>query len=104
MNIQDISAAGIEYGSEAGARLQALLGRLPSPQEFMAFYGTSAGTIAGNALSEIVRAAGKETGAQWLMEVLGIIQLTARRNGADIILAGGVSLKTVASAASKQPP
>jgi hypothetical protein len=104
MNIEDISRAGVEFGNEAGARLQSMLGRLPSPQEFMAFYGTSSGTIAGNALSETVRAAGKEVGAQWLGEVLAIVQITARRNGADIVLAGGVSLKTVVSAASKQNP
>jgi hypothetical protein len=103
MNMEEISRAGVDFGSEAGARLQSMLGRLPDPQEFMAFYGTAAGTVTGNALSEIVQAAGKEIGAQWLGEVLGIIQLTARRNGADIILAGGVSLKTVPSTIAKQP-
>lgn len=104
MNIEEVSRAGVEFGNETGARLQSLLGRLPTPQEFMAFYGTAAGTICGNALSEIAVAAGKETGAQWLGEVLGIVQLTARRNGADIVLAGGVTLKTVASTISKQAP
>jgi hypothetical protein len=104
MNMEEISRAGVDFGSEAGARLQSMLGRLPDPQEFMAFYGTAAGTVTGNALSEIVQAAGKEIGAQWLGEVLGIIQLTARRNGADIILAGGISLKTVPSTIAKQEP
>jgi hypothetical protein len=102
MKQEDIALAGVEFGNEVGARLQALLGRLPDPQEFMAFYATIAGTVAGNAMSEIVHAAGKETGAQWLGEVLGIIQITARRNGADIILAGGISLKTVPSTGAKQ--
>jgi len=104
MNMEEISQAGIEFGSEAGARLQSLLGRLPTPQEFMTFYGTASGTISGNALSEIVENGGKETGAQWLGEVLGIVQLTARRNGADIVLSGGITLKTVASTMSKQAP
>ena len=78
MKMEDISRAAIEFGNEAGERLQTLLGRVPDPQEFMAFYGTASGTICGNALSEIVKAAGKEIGAQWLMETLGLIQLTAR--------------------------
>jgi hypothetical protein len=106
MNQEEIARAGVEFGNEAGARLQTLLGRVPDPQEFMAFYGTAAGTISGNALSEIIQGAGKEVGAQWLGEVLGIIQLTARRNGAEIILAGGISLKTVAATGAKQtmPP
>jgi hypothetical protein len=103
MNMEDVSRAGVEFGNGAGERLQTMLGRLPSPQEFMLFYGTAAASISGNALSEIVKAAGKETGAQWLTEVLGMIQLTARGNGADIVLAGGITLKTVASTMSKQP-
>lgn len=103
MNLEEIARAGVASGNEIGARLHAMLGRLPNPQEFMAFYGTVAGTVAGNALSEIVRAAGKETGAQWLGEVLGIVQVTARRNGADIILAGGLTIKTVASPGATQP-
>ena len=102
MKMEDISRAAIEFGNEAGERLQTLLGRVPDPQEFMAFYGTASGTICGNALSEIVKAAGKEIGAQWLMETLGLIQLTARRNGADIVIAGGLSLKTVSSPMGKQ--
>jgi len=102
MKMEDISRAAIEFGNGAGERLQTLLGRVPDPQEFMAFYGTASATICGNALSEIVAAAGKDTGAQWLGEVLAIIQLTARRNGADIILAGGITLKTVSSAMGKQ--
>jgi len=101
MNIEEVSAAGVEFGNEAGARLQSLLGRLPTPQEFMAFYGTSCATICGNALSEIVNASDRENGAQWLMEVLGIVQLTARGNGSDIVLAGGITLKSVPSAMSK---
>lgn len=106
MNIEEVSAAGVEFGNEAGARLQSMLGRLPTPQEFMAFYGTSCATICGNALSEIVQGSDKETGAQWLGEVLGIIQLTARGNGSDIVLAGGITLKSVPSAMSRQsaPP
>lgn len=103
MDQEQIARAGVEFGSEAGARLQTLLGRAPDPQEFMAFYGTAAGTVTGNALSEVVEGAGKEIGAQWLGEVLGIVQLTARRNGADIILAGGITLKTVAATSNKQP-
>lgn len=103
MNMEEVARAAVISGNEIGARLHALLGRLPSPQEFMAFYGTVAGTVAGNALSEIVQAAGKETGAQWLGEVLGIIQVTARRNGADIVLTGSVSLKTVPSTGAAQP-
>ena len=102
MKMEDISRAAIEFGNEAGERLQTLLGRVPDPQEFMAFYGTASGTICGNALSEIVKAAGKEIGAQWLMETLGLIQLTARRNGADIVISGGLSLKTVSSPMGKQ--
>lgn len=104
MNLEDISRAGVEFGNEAGARLQSLLERIPTPQEFMAFYGTSCATICGNALSEIVGASGKENGAQWLGEVLGIVQLTARGNGSDIVLAGGITLKTVPSTMSKQAP
>jgi hypothetical protein len=102
MNIEQVSQAAMEFGNEAGERLQSLLGRVPDPQEFMTFYAMSCATICGNALSEIVTAAGKETGAQWLSEVLGMVQLTARRNGADIVLAGGVTLKTVPSTMSKQ--
>jgi len=101
MSMEEITGTGVTIGNEVGARLQELLGRLPDPQEFMAFYGAVAGTVAGNALSEIVNAAGKEIGAQWLGEVLGILQLTARRNGADIVLAGGISLKTVQSTSAK---
>lgn len=106
MNLEDISRAGVEFGSEAGARLQSLLERVPTPQEFMAFYGTACATICGNALSEIVNGSSKETGAQWLGEVLGLIQMTARSNGSDIVLAGGITLKSVASTMSKQstPP
>lgn len=102
MNIEEVSAAGVEFGNEAGARLQSLLGRLPTPQEFMAFYGTSCSTICGNALAEIVLGSDKETGALWLTEVLGIIQLTARGNGSDIVIAGGITLKSVPSAMVKQ--
>lgn len=101
MNIEEVSAAGVEFGNEAGARLQSLLGRLPTPQEFMAFYGTACATICGNALSEIVNASDRENGAQWLMEVLGIVQLTARGNGSDIVLAGGITLKSVPSTMSR---
>lgn len=104
MNQEEVARAGVEFGNEAGARLQALLGRVPDPQEFMAFYGTAAGSITGNALSEIVQGAGKEVGAQWLGEVLGITQLTARRNGAEIILSGGITLKTMAATGAKQAP
>lgn len=102
-SMEEIASFAATIGNEVGARLQEMLGRLPDPQEFMAFYATVAGTVAGNALSEIVNAAGKETGAQWLGEVLAILQLTARRNGADIILTGGISLKTMAAAGPKQP-
>lgn len=102
MNIEQVSQAGMEFGNEAGERLQSLLGRVPDPQEFMTFYAMSCATICGNALSEIVSAAGKDHGAQWLSEVLGLIQLTARRNGADIVLSGGITLKTVPSAMGKQ--
>lgn len=104
MNMEDISRAGVEFGNEAGARLQSILERVPTPQEFMAFYGTSCATICGNALSEIVVGSGKENGAQWLGEVLGIVQLTARANGSDIVLAGGITLKTVPSTMPKQAP
>lgn len=102
-SMEEIASFAATIGNEVGARLQEMLGRLPDPQEFMAFYGTVAGTVAGNALSEIVPAAGKVIGAQWLGEVLAILQLTARRNGADIILTGGISLKTMAATGPKQP-
>lgn len=102
MSIEQVSQAAMEFGNEAGERLQAILGRVPDPQEFMTFYGAACATVCGNALSEIVSAAGKETGAQWLGEVLGMIQLTARRNGSDIVLSGGVTIKTVPSAMGKQ--
>lgn len=101
MNIEQVSQAGMDFGNEAGERLQTLLGRVPDPQEFMTFYAMACATVCGNALSEIVTAAGKDAGAQWLGEVLGLVQLTARRNGADIVLAGGITLKTVPSAMGK---
>lgn len=103
ISMDQVSQAGVQFGAEAGARLQTFLGRVPNPQEFMAFYGISAGTIIGNALSEIILNAGKEQAAQWLAEVLGIVQITARGNGADIILAGGISLKTMASSRTPAP-
>ena len=84
MNIEQVSQAAMEFGNEAGERLQSLLGRVPDPQEFMTFYAMACATICGNALSEIVTAAGKETGAQWLSEVLGMVQLTARRNARPV--------------------
>src|SRR6185436_13485990 len=62
MKMEDISRAAIEFGNEAGERLQTLLGRVPDPQEFMTFYAMACATICGNALSEIVTAAGKESG------------------------------------------
>lgn len=95
MNIDEVARHGAEFGQLAGERLHSILGRLPSPQEYMAFYGASAGTISGNALSEIVRNAGKEIGAQWLGEVLGTIQIVARQAGADIVLGGGISIKSM---------
>lgn len=102
MNIEQVSQEAMEFGNGAGQRLQELLGRVPDPQEFMTFYGAACATICGNALSEISTAGGKEAGARWLSEVLGLIQLTARRNGADIVLSGGITLKTVPSTIGKQ--
>jgi len=102
-SMEFISREAVQFGSEAGARLQTLLGRVPTPQEFMAFYGLSAGTVVGNALSEIVLSAGKEQGAQWLGEVLGLVQVTARGNGADIILSGEITLKAMASTRTPSP-
>lgn len=105
MNVEDVARAGADFGNLAGERLHSVLGgRLPTPQEYMAFYGAAAGTVAGNALSEIVSGAGKEIAAQWLGEVLAILQMTARRNGADIILSGGVSLKSMASTKGAPAP